>query len=399
MFNERGTMTATVLDHVTDVNGAELHRLAKLYDLPDFVKQADTDVLTPANLPVSVYADPRVKLYPCNNPASTFLSCLFFAEKQGSYSPGNRKHVQERLDQLVEYWGIEEPVRQMRAKHADMHRDPDSLLPDSDFAYVRILDSGQKDRHWRIKNAKEVKLAAQSLYENRDHPELPFSFRRVIADKILVKAAAYGASLGEHEGFVERQAGHGVCNPDEVVDMIGIRVKLAKDNGQRQLLTKLASTVNGQPSSALTPDMLVYLADTMDAVDRSTKLAGRYTDSIKRPEDVIFSVTYKEASASVKSVVALTTGSIYEKGQFSKLSADDLTSLFGKDLANQVTTGMDIDPEKLAEVAATLPRGNAEMFEQLLKESGIPPMAHKSASDMDGISPTMMESLAKHYRK
>jgi hypothetical protein len=397
-FNERGNMSEIILDHVGDANGAELHRLSKLYGLPDFVKQADfTAVLRPGEQPVAVYADPRTKHYPCQDAASTFLSCLFFEEKQGHYHPNNRTHVRERLDHYVEYWGIKEAVDAVRAVHGETHKNANDLLPDSDFAFVRVLKDGHKQRHWRLKNSKEVRAAAETLFKYRD--TLPFSDRHVISQKILTKAAQYGADLGEYDGFIERQAGRGVCDPEQVEVMLMGRAKIAKDAQQRQMITKLAETAASKPSASLTPDMLIKLANTVDMVDRASGLAGRYSDALPRPEDVIFAVTYKEATAGVSTSCALTTGSIYDKSQFSKVSAEDLANLFGPDIVGQVTTGLDVDPEKLAEIAATLPRGDAEVFEQLLQEAGVPPMAHKAASAHAGLSPTILASLAQNYRQ
>jgi hypothetical protein len=397
-------MSEIVLDHVADANGAELHRLSKLYEFPDFVKQADLDeTLRPGKLAASVYADPRTadKLYPCHTPASTWLSCLYFEEKQGSFHKKDRPLIRERLDHYAEYWGVKEAVDAMREAHSEMHKNADDLLPDADFVFVRVLDTGHKERHWRLKNAAEVKAAAASLHEYRDH--LPFTDRNVIAAKVLEKAAAYGASLGDHEQFVERQAGRGVCNPDDVVQMLKGRAKLARDAQHRTMITKLAEIVESKPASALTPDMLVKLAETVDMVDRANGLVrnnvGYYTDVLPRPEDVIFASTYKEVAAGVGAACALTTGSVYDKTEFSKVSADDLANLFGPDILNQVTTGLDVDAEKLAELAETFPRPDAELFEDLLKATGIPPMAHKAASDHVGLSPTMLESLARNYQR
>ena len=399
-------MADLVLDHIADRSGVELHRLFKLYDIPDFVKSASEDTLRPGPLPDSVYADPRTKdkLYPCQDGPSTYLSCLFFEEKQAEFkSPRDREMIRERLDKMAEYWGITDSVEQMRARHVELNKNATDMLPDSDFAMVRVFDNGTKERHWRIKNAKEVRAAAEALFKHRDL--LPWSDRHTISKKILEKAAQYGASLGKHEVFIERQAGRGVCNPDDVINMLHIRAKLANDSNHRQMIMKLAKTIDNKPSSALTPDMLIKLAETVDTMDRASGLikdgVAKYTDVIRRPEDVIFSATYKEVAAGASTTCALTTGSIYDKTHFSKISMDDLANLFGPDIAKQVGRGLDVDPEKMAEIAETLPRPDAELFESLLKETGIPPMAHKmaSAGAMVGLSPTMLESLAKNYAR
>jgi hypothetical protein len=386
--------TNLVLDHVADVNGVELHRMAKLYGLPDFVKTADdAETLRPGQLPKSVYADPATNHYPCHTPASTYLSCVFFTEKQANYHPKNRARVQTQLDAFVKHWGIKSAVDEMRVKYEASHKNADDRLPDSDFAFVFVTDDGSKTRHWRMKNAAEVKAAADALFTNKD---MPFSDRNVIANKILTKAAQYGASLGEHETFVERQAGRGVCDPEQVCVMLQNRARLVKSAQQRDAMVKLADGIAKNPHS-LTPDKLVELAVTIDKLDRMHKLAGHYTEAIPDPVNVIFSSTYGQIKQATDSACALTTGAVYDSSQFSKIALNELRDLFGGEFADEVSTGLELDPIKLAEQVSALPRPEAEMFEQMLDAAGVPPMAHKAASERAGLSPQLLQALSANY--
>jgi hypothetical protein len=284
----------------------------------------------------------------------------------------------------------------MQARYAELHKNADDALPDTDFGYVWVGDNGVKERYLRMKNAGEVRAAAEYLFEHRD--AIPYADRNVVANKVLEKAARYGASLGDKEAFVERQAGRGLCDPDEVVQLIRDRAKLAKDQGHRDALTKMAELVEAKPRFALSTSMLTGLAVTIDTSDRANGLVGRYTDNIKRAEDVLFRVTYKEAQAGVGDAVSLTTGSVYDRADFRKIALDDLRALMGSDLADAVACGFDVDLTKLADLAETLPRGDAEMFETLLRETGIPPIRGKSAADSFGLRPDAMAALAGSYR-
>jgi hypothetical protein len=99
----------------------------------------------------------------------------------------------------------------------------------------------------------------------------------------------------------------------------------------------------------------------------------------------------------MSSLCAMQTGNIYDKGQLSKLAREDVEGLFGTDFANEVCTGLEVDVEKIAEIAATLPRPDAELLEQLLTEAGQHPQMNKGAS-WEPISNEVLEELAALYQ-
>jgi hypothetical protein len=145
------------------------------------------------------------------------------------------------------------------------------------------------------------------------------------------------------------------------------------------------------------PNELTKLASTVEMVDHAIGLRGKYTELLPRPEDVIFKVTYTKAASDMEQLCALQTGSVYDKDQLSKLAREDVEGLFGTDFANEVCTGLDIDSEKLAAVAHTLPRPDAELLEALLGEAGQQPQLNKSAS-FEPIDDETLEALAAAYR-
>jgi len=388
---------STTFDHVSDANGAELHRLSKLYPIPGFVKQANMDqTMRPQDLPPTVYGDELNRRYPCHNSASTWLSHLYFHDKKAGYNPTKQAHIKQRLDHFAKYWGIKGACDELATREVELTKNADDQLPDEDFAYVWTGDDGSKVRNLRIKNAQEVRAAADWLAQYRD--QLPFSDRNVIAKKILEKAARYGAGLGQHENFIEKQAGHGVCNPHDVVAMLTNRARLAKTAEHREAIMKLAETVASKPRHALVPEALVKLAETVDIMDRAMNLAGRYTDTLPRPEDVIFKATYKEARAAVEGSCAMLTGNIYSKNDFGKIKLADIQNLFGSDVANEVSGGLDnVDAEKLAEIAETMPRDDAELFDKLATEAGIAPIMTKAASEPDRVSDELLHAAGVTY--
>lgn len=385
-------------DHVSDVSGEELSRLHKLYEFPDFVKKANMDqVFKPSDLAVTVYADPVRKQFPCHNAASTWLSTVYFTEKKAEFHPKDQVRIQQRLDHYVGYWRIKEAVDKYMTKHAEYTKDAEASLPDSAYAFVWVDDAtGRKDRHLRMINAREVKAAADYLHEYADR--FTFRDRNTIAKKILTKAASFGAAIGDKVEFLEKQAGHGVCDPDEVVTMLSDRSKLATLPALKDQIVKLAHIVKTQPRQALTPDMMIKLAETVDQIDRTIGLAGKYTVKLPRPEDVIFKATFSKAAADIAEHCALTSGNIYKKADFAKIALEDVRSLFGTDFAEEVKAGLDkVDPEKMAELVHTLPRPDAELFDRLMSDSGVFPQMNKAASAKQGFTSQEMAALAAGY--
>ena len=384
-------------DHIADTNGVELHRLSKLYTLPDFVKNADfAETWQPTELARSVYADPNNNQYPCNNAAATFLSALYFQEKRAEFHSKIASWIDQRLEHFIKYWRIKESVDAMKNRWVELHKNADDKLPDSDFGYVWVGENGVKDRSLRLKNAAEVKVAAGWLNQYRDR--LIWNDRHTIAKKILEKSARYGASLGDHEQFIERQAGRGIPDPAEVVQMLQDRAKLAESPVHREAIEKLAEIVESKPRFALAPPQLIKLAETTDMMDRAMHLVGRYTDMIQRPEDVIFKATLNNIKQACDDACALTTGNIYDREDFTKVALADVKALFGSDFSGEVQSGLDgVDPEKMAELAATLPRPDAELFDRLMTEAGVHPIQTKAASAGVGFNAEQLQKMAGSY--
>lgn len=386
---------SVVMDPASDKNRTELTKLAQRYDFPKFVRAADLDTtMNPEQIAVTAYADPVQKKYACHSAAATWLSAAYFHEKSAEYHPKQRERICERLEKFANYFGIR-PAYDAVVKRAETLRGTDQL-PDSSYAYVWQGKDGSKERYYPLTSPLEVKVAAEWLFSNRDR--IPFADRNVIGSKILEKAARTGAGLGDLlTDFVEKQAGRGIPDPPELYTMLERRAALARKQDHREAILKLASAVKSTPRVALQPNELVKLAATVDLIDHSIGLKGKYTELLPRPEDVIFKVTYTKAASDHGKLCALQTGNIYAKAQLSKLAREDIAGLFGNDFADEVCTGLDVDPEKIAEMAHTLPRPDAELLEHLLSEAGQQPQMGKSA-EFAPIDDATLEALAAAYK-
>lgn len=387
------------IDQVADAKrgSVELVRLSKIYDFPAFVgSRPMEDTLNPQRLSKSAYADPRFDQFPCHTAASTWISALFYHEKKAEFHPKDQKQIENRLNARVEYFNIKTAVDAIMKRWAELHKSADEQLPDSMFAYVWAQEDGTKKRTLRLKTAAEVKAAAEYLEQYRDC--FPFAARHIMAKKILEKAASYGAAIKPQMEFLEKQAGRGVCDPVAVVRMIEKRASFVKDPALKAHFGAMAKTISERPKHALQPDMLVKLADTVDQLDRNLNLTSNYAQGLERPEDVLFSATFAKAAEESVNLVATTSGACYEKSAFRKLSAEDISGLFGPGFAERVITPLgEVDIDKMAEEVATLPRPDAEMLDGLLSDNGIAPMMRKAASTKQGFSDAQMAAIAESY--
>ncbi len=383
-----------ILDPTSDKNKTELVKIAQRYDFPQFVRNADLEAtMVPETIAVTAYADPVHKKYACHSASATWLSAAYFHEKSAEYHPNEQNRICERFQKFADYFAIR-PAYDAIVKRAAELRGSDQL-PDSIYAYVWQSKDGNKERYYPMTNALQVKTAAEWLQSNCDR--IPFVDRNRISNKILEKAARYGTNMGEAiTDFVEKQAGRGIPDPAEVCYMLENRAKLAKKQDQRDAIMKLAAAVRTTPRTALQPKELIKLAAIVDLIDHNIGLKGKYTDLIPRAEDVIFKVSYTKAAADIGELCTLQTGNAYDKSQFAKLAREDVISLFGNDFADEVCRGFDIDPEKIAEVAHTLPRPDAELLERLMSEAGQHPQLSKSAEFRE-IDDKTLEELAKAY--
>lgn len=364
-------MTNIPLDHAHDVSGRETHRLTSLHPAPEFVKAASAERLNgdPDTLPRHLYADQHNKLYPCHTAPATWMSALFFADKRANFDEKTAAVIEGRIRQAAEYFGIAGLINEVEKTAGLWDNDPDDT-EDDDWGVVFLAHNGQKERHWPLRNATEVKFAAAHFKKYRD--EFVFDDRHTIAVKILEKAAQYGADVSDAEGALELAAGYGACAAKVAADMLFARAKLAQRTHATAAyhMQKLAEAVAVQPEKAREQETRIKLAGIVDNFDRETHLNRLYdAGGLPRPEEVLFAITEKVAREFLRQNVETTTGNVYALDDLEKLAVDDVRAYLGDDFADAVSAGgVYMDRDKLAAIVPTLDRGMAAVLDQLMNE-------------------------------
>lgn len=377
-------MTAIPLDQAHDVSGRETHRLTALYPAPDFVKSAGQERLHgDETLPRHMYADQHNKLYPCHTAPATWMSALFFSDKQAQFNETEVATIKTRIHKAAAYFGIAGAVTELEEKIAASAGLDLDALPDSDFAIVWRADSGAVERHWPLRNAAEVKFAAAHFKAHRD--EFVFTDRHTIATKILEKAAQYGADTSDADDSLELAAGYGMCAAKMASDMLKERARLVqRQHGDLAAeLVKLATIVDQNPEKARETETRLKLAAVVDGFDKNTKLYRMYdAGGLPRPEEVLFAVTEKVARDFLGQNVETTTGNVYALDDLEKLAVDDVRDWLGDDFADAVSAGgVYMDREKLAEIVPTLDRGMAATLDRLMSEKQAGAVVKSAAVD------------------
>jgi hypothetical protein len=391
---------SSVLDQSRDVNGQELHRILSVYPVPGFVKNASSkEIIGDDSLPPHLFADATLRQFPVHTGPATVISSIFFNEKRADIAPGRVANIEQRLARAADYFNVTGYVKRLGKRAQEIGTHDETALPDHVFAIVFEDGDGRKERHYPLRNLQEVKAAAAWFHDNRDH--LPFSDRRAVADKILEKAAEFGAGLPEHRNMLEKTAGLGVCAGPEAARLIRTRIyaigNAHKPSQLQQELEKLAQLCEQEPQAIQNFATLTKLAEVVDQFDREHGV--RYDDVLQRPEDVLFAVTAKAAAELDESLVGnVLTGNYYEKAALQRIPLQDLADSLGDDFVSEISAANALlDLDKLARVVPTLPRSDAELFDEVVNASGVMPFAVKSAAVGRSISPQEQMQLANQH--
>jgi hypothetical protein len=381
-------MSTIVLDHTQDISGQDIHRLTSLFPPPDFVKSASHEELCgdPESLPRHLYADAKHKLYPAHTAAATWMSTVFYLDKQASIKPEDQELIESQLQKSATWFGIAGVIESLKATVKAAGNSDLIKLSNDDFAIVWDTGDGPTERHWPLRNAKETQHAAAHFATYRD--DFTFPDRHKIANKILDKSLIFGADLEGTEEILHQSAGRGTCSARDAADLLHKRALLLQGSQPElsQELEKTAQIIRANPESARGHDKLLKFAEILDQADRAGNLHRRYGESVDRPEEILFRVGEKQANEFVKAHTETLTGNVYALDDLEKASVEAVREWMGDSFADEVTVGgVFLSGTKLAAILPTLDRGSAAMFDRCMAEMQIKPVVVQKAAAAPGL--------------
>jgi hypothetical protein len=353
------------MDYLMDSSLQKLHALGKQYFdgvLPEYVKEASIASERPdANAPLSSYADPVKRRFPCHTKMATWLSSLYFlggkysGDKWDSSCPQDR--VQSRLEKASKYWGILTDFIDMQSTVIEKSASPKRELTDDDYAMV-VNYGDERVRRFPVINASTVKKAAVNILKKA----------------MVFKVSDIPANVLD---YVVKAAGAYMADRNHVATELRLRSLIYPDN-LRDNMRKAADVVETKM-----PDNLDKLCMLLDGIDRSCKKYANYNGGLSMPEEVCYAgCTVKSASA--EPVVKLVTGTEYGLETLKKAGLKPFSVLPTEYIEAIVANDKgDLDLEKVAQVLPTIPRPDAQLLEKSLQAIGIGPFQKEAARNLN----------------
>jgi hypothetical protein len=331
---------------------SNLHRIGKLYGLPEFVKEAqfnDDETI----LPSTAFADPWARHYPCHTKAATYVSNITFWERAITNSNPEDAVIGRRLMEFATDWGIDTDVKSALTKVAHDVKNAIPRLTGNDFALVV-----GNDYKYPIADAETVKQSTENFCKQAHL--YPYAWRKSIAGKIAEKAAAFHVDLG---GRLDKLVNPVPAKRADIAEDIETRAYTVKDASIRTRLLQMSSKVKSNQFDVAALDKL---ASILDECDRKTGIYKQYRSQDSRghlplPEDVCFEGATAVKAASDE-MIHLQTGYALAKSDLQQAGLEAFKVL--PEYLDSVSTYGQLDLDKAAEVIPTMPRDEALLLEQ-----------------------------------
>jgi len=148
-----GDTLLRAIDQTGDLNGQRLYRLKQLYPVPAFVKNANaSDIYGDEPADSRLCADPVAGRFPCHTAAATYVSTMFYLDKQANINEKRGEAIEARLQKFAEMHG-RKPVIHSHLLYRNSRRGdipPDSiglaLLPEGGLAAVLTDEKGARQK-------------------------------------------------------------------------------------------------------------------------------------------------------------------------------------------------------------------------------------------------------------
>jgi hypothetical protein len=335
---------------------ATLHRAARVFGLPDFVKEAEfADPEDLKGLPKESFADPDKRRYPCHTKSACWLSNAKFWES-ALFDKQANESVGRNLLKMAKFWDIGQEVKTVIDKVAAQHGQYTGELPDASYALV-FEHGGRKHRYFPCLDSTTTKTAATQFIANQT--KFPYGLRKQAALKIMEKAANFGVEVEPTLRVYKSNITLKGATKQAMVEACMQRANLLYAGFQKELstqLTKTASAIWATSDDAPVDKVLTML----DRVDRETGLYQHYGKGLELPE-----LTSTEIVKAASAGVALTTGTRIPLDVLAK-HAEQAIEVMPEYRDALVNDKGEIDMDKVAEILPTMPRPDAVMFEQAI---------------------------------
>lgn len=345
------------IDHLNDPMMKTFVKLASQYNVPDFVREAaGEDLAAPKAAGAHTYALPSRKALPIHNKAAAWLSAMYFDADKKPYGEFEIKQARSRIQQALDLFEIEWPK----------HSITEEVIPAEAY-----LVEKQGRGILPVRNENELKLAKAYLSEHRggfDQATL-----KEASGKLLDRADALGFTLADRDRYVlELDAGRFTLATDEVVKAAKSRSGVAKMYGMTDTADKFHKLANDISDFGIL--LSEELADeTLAAFAQFDESKAGRVAGLGQPNRYPRSFVSKWAND--RKVVFSATGDVYSSQDIAKLPQSVLSEVAkAANLQTADQLGLFLDPDRVAEAAASLDSVSAAKAARLLKKAGVKPV-------------------------
>ncbi|MEM3062356.1 MAG: hypothetical protein QW303_02250 [Nitrososphaerota archaeon] len=295
----------------------KLHQILNKYPIPDFVKKAKySEIKDVENIPVHLYGDSYLRMYPCHTAASIVLSAANVMEDKDTISPERFEFIKANILKHAEYFNIQDEVQKIF-----------NYQPKQEVKYALTIYHPLGVRQlFPLRSEKEVKAAAD--YVKRNWRKIPYEHREEIAKSVIEEANKNKYVLGEYHIYMEKQAGYRVIHKNRLEEYL----KMAKKGSDRR------GTLEDEVSASI--DGLLIALELVDSnnqkkLNEIVKLASDLVCEnyeVEEPPEQYSSISTSELKKIANDYIFLNTGSVIDKDDV-KLNVEKLKTAFGESVS------------------------------------------------------------------
>jgi hypothetical protein len=332
----------------------EFIEYAGTHTLPSYVKTAQTKEFTES-------ANPKTK------------SAVYLAVFSKVAGTDYCKLSEAELGTRASWFGIGNDCAELIKNLTEQTKQASAVEPET-----------EPEEEYPVRSPEEWTKAASWLQRNAYCINVPD--RQKLAAKLIKTAQEFG--LPEPDEKLYKHAGIGMCDPQKAAyeflkrsELIGIsKVGDYKKRAETvKELEKFAALIAAQPTTSASAEWQIKLAAFAQFVDNEYDLSKHYGHYISEPDEITYGLSYKKAEHIQKHACTLTNGNIFDSSEFTKLGTDGLVNTFSPEFVKAVTTGIEVDPVKLAKAAPYLEEAEADLLSSVLADYGITPKLKTAA--------------------
>jgi hypothetical protein len=354
------------IDITDDVSKKYYNAFIKQVGMPEYVKSAHVPTKDSLdNVSSEAFADNINRKFAVDSKANCWCSALYFYGNQCN-TLGSSKQAEARLVKAARVWGISDEVERIKKAFEEVS------IP-ATYAISFKFKGAQIDRC--PDHTKEAATASSEwLYANRFKFPVEIQKQAAVrlqskADpfKISTKAAAYLDKLANSSSYSNLNCKIACAITDRLNAIPSFKWGALEDE-----MLKVAQTLSSAPFDVCSSaDLLV---NALEALDTKSGMNSKWGSAIQHPVDVCYRANLTKAAAAMDSVVHLVTGTPVDLTKISDFQLEKGLKVAGDDFLSYCQSdGLNVDRSKAAEILPTLPKPEAQKFEQAIKTSGYIP--------------------------